>query len=125
LDGGALGLVGFDALDPPVGGFGDRDALARRGMRRADADIGFHLVVVGVGILFALEGLYMPLALIVGVIDDKRFLPLAEASYPHPLPYRHRCPPYPFRNHLRYVAVCRKRVCLSRWEGIPTRGKAK
>src|SRR5262245_35704428 len=72
-------------------------SLCRLGYRLALGDSGVgavthiqpDLIVASVGVLLAFEGLYMPVAILVEVIDDPSLFNFARRGFPFALAYRH------------------------------------
>src|SRR5262249_26784119 len=83
---------------------GNRDALARCGVG-ASPHIDTDGRMVGVGVLFALEGADVPLAVLVAVVDDPGFLRLAPRRNPLALPDRHAVLPAAIGSMSQYVAI--------------------
>ena len=68
-DGRALPARRLDALDPALGGFGDRDAFARRSVPTS-VYVDRHGRRVFVGVLFRLKAFDVLVAVRISVIDD-------------------------------------------------------
>ena len=82
----SAGAGSFSAREPQPSGFADRDAAAVGGVD-AGTDIDRDSRMIGVGVAFAGEGLEVPVAELVAVIDDPGFFRLAFAGLPAALTY--------------------------------------
>src|SRR5262249_17825908 len=78
-----------DKRNPILGSLRDRNRPRRRGVD-AFADLYPDLGVVCIGILLLVEGLDMPLTVLVGVVDDPSLSRLPETGGPFPFSDRHR-----------------------------------
>src|SRR5262249_54190240 len=101
-----LALLERHELDPVLGPRGEGDAPTLGGMDSA-IDLHRNGSVAGVGVLLALEGFDVPIALAVGVVDNPSFLRLSSPRRPFALPNRHECPPGNVWCRWQYVAICR------------------
>src|SRR5438128_1858396 len=80
--------VRFDALEPAIGSLEHSLALAWRCVL-AFADVDPDLVVLSVRILLFAEGFDVAIAVLIDIVDDPRFLLLAQTGVPNALPDRH------------------------------------
>src|SRR5262249_14590800 len=92
-NGGSLAVVGLYPLYPQFRRLGDGGALAWRGVD-ALSDGNLCAVVIGVGILLALECADMTIAGLVAVIDNPGGFVFAAAGFPSALTNRHAALPY-------------------------------
>jgi hypothetical protein len=86
---GALDAGRLAAREPPPSGLGDRDRPAVGGVD-AGADINCDLAVMGVGIALLRESLEVPVAELVGVIDDPSLAVLTSVGFPGAFADGHR-----------------------------------
>src|SRR5262249_52422971 len=110
-EGATLPALGLDAVEPAIRRHGHGDTLARRRVG-ARPHVHFHSGPVVVGVLLARERADMPVALLVGVVDDPRLFRLAEACHPLAFSDRHGAT-FCVGNRWECVAICRNMVCSS------------